>query len=90
MFQQTINNYLKKHGFGTFALKVVLFDMDGVLYNSMPHHVVAWQKAMQSFGIDMTEKDVYATEGMKGIDTIRMLVREQQNRERERGASNVR
>lgn len=81
MFQQTINNYLKKHGFGTFAPKVVLFDMDGVLYNSMPHHVVAWQKAMQSFGIDMTEKDVYATEGMKGIDTIRMLVREQQNRE---------
>ena len=28
------------------ALKAVLFDMDGVLFNSMPYHAVAWAKAM--------------------------------------------
>ena len=34
--------------------KVVLFDMDGVLYDSMPNHAIAWQRAMQKFGIRMS------------------------------------
>lgn len=61
--------------------KVVLFDMDGVLYDSMPNHAIAWQKAMQKFGIRMSAMDAYATEGMRGIDTIRIMVKEQQGRD---------
>lgn len=57
--------------------KVFLFDMDGVLYDSMPNHAVAWQKSMAQFGICMTADDAYATEGSRGIDTIRMMVKEQ-------------
>lgn len=57
--------------------KVFLFDMDGVLYDSMPNHAVAWQKSMAQFGIRMTADDAYATEGSRGIDTIRMMVKEQ-------------
>lgn len=57
--------------------KVFLFDMDGVLYDSMPNHAVAWQKSMAQFGIHMTADDAYATEGSRGIDTIRMMVKEQ-------------
>lgn len=48
-----------------------LFDMDGVLYNSMPHHAVAWQQSMAKYGLKMTAADAYATEGAKGVDTIR-------------------
>ena len=57
--------------------KVVLFDMDGVLYNSMPNHAVAWMKSMSEFGIHFTAKDAYATEGARGIDTIRQYVKNQ-------------
>ena len=55
--------------------------MDGVLYNSMPNHAVAWQKSMATFGIHMTAHDAYATEGARGVDTIRYMVRQQQGRD---------
>ena len=72
-----INKYLEEHGFGHFSPKAVLFDMDGVLYDSMPHHAIAWQESMKRFGIDMTEADAYATEGARGIDTIRQIATRQ-------------
>ena len=76
-----IKQYLEKHGFQAFSPKAVLFDMDGVLYNSMPNHAVAWQKSMATFGIHMTAHDAYATEGARGVDTIRYMVRQQQGRD---------
>ena len=76
-YKTIIDKYLNKHGFETFTPKAVLFDMDGVLYNSMPNHAVAWQKSMKQFGIHMTVADAYATEGARGIDTIRKMVKKQ-------------
>ena len=55
--------------------------MDGVLYDSMGNHAVAWVQSMKKFGINMTADDAYATEGARGVDTIRYMVRQQQNRE---------
>lgn len=75
-----IPHYLKKYGFGQFCPKAVLFDMDGVLYDSMPSHAIAWQRSMAMFGIKMTIDDAYATEGARGVDTIRMMVKRQQGR----------
>lgn len=54
-----------------YSPKVVLFDMDGVLYDSMPNHGIAWQRAMSEFGLHFTIADSYATEGARGVDTIR-------------------
>ena len=79
--KEIINQYLKKHGLERFAPQAVLFDMDGVLYNSMPNHAEAWQKSMKEFKIHMTAADAYATEGARGIDTIRMMVKQQQGRD---------
>ena len=76
-----ILQYLEKHGFEAFCPKAVLFDMDGVLYDSMPHHAIAWQRSMAIFGIHMTEADAYATEGARGIDTIRKMVQQQKGEE---------
>lgn len=76
-----IAHYLKKHGFEQFEPKAVLFDMDGVLYDSMPNHAIAWQQSMAQFGITMTADDAYATEGARGVDTIRKMVMLQQGRE---------
>ena len=72
--------YRKKNGFGAFCPKAVLFDMDGVLYDSMPNHAIAWQRSMADFGITMTAADAYATEGARGIDTIQRFVKEQLGR----------
>ena len=78
---RTIEKYLEKHGFEAFCPKAVLFDMDGVLYDSMPNHAVAWQESMAKFGLNMTKADAYATEGARGIDTIRQMVKLQQGRD---------
>jgi beta-phosphoglucomutase len=75
MFDKAIAQYLKEHDFSTFQPKVVLFDMDGVLYNSMPNHVVAWDKSMKQFGLEMTADEVYAYEGMRGMDIERMIAK---------------
>ena len=81
MYTLAIKQYLERHGFEALHPKAVLFDMDGVLYDSMPNHAVAWQQSMAQFGITMTADDAYATEGARGVDTIRMMVMKQQGRE---------
>ena len=57
--------------------RLVLFDMDGILYDSMPNHAIAWVRAMESYGIAFTPADSYATEGARGVDTVRRFVKEQ-------------
>lgn len=81
MYSLAIIKYLEEHGFEAFRPKAVLFDMDGVLYDSMPNHAIAWQESMAKFGIHMTADDAYATEGARGVDTIRQMVFQQQRRE---------
>ena len=81
MIEESIQHYKQSHSFASFSPRCVLFDMDGVLYNSMPNHAVAWQESMRQFGIHFTADDAYATEGARGVDTIRKYVREQQGKE---------
>lgn len=40
------------------ALEAVIFDMDGTLVDSMPHHMIAWQKFLQSKGIDASIEEI--------------------------------
>ena len=53
--------------------KAVLFDMDGVLFDSMPNHAYAWSHAMTQYGLAMTREEVYMNEGRTGSATINML-----------------
>ena len=78
---KAIEQYLEKHGFEALCPRAVIFDMDGVLYDSMPNHAIAWHDSMDRFGIHMTELDAYATEGARGVDTIRQMVKAQQGRD---------
>ncbi len=80
MYQLAIRKYLEENDFEALRPKVVLFDVDGVLYDSMPNHAIAWQESMAKFGIHMTADDAYATEGARGVDTIRQMVQLQQRR----------
>lgn len=81
MYHLAIKQYLERHGFEALHPKAVLFDMDGVLYDSMPNHAIAWQQSMAQFGIEMSANDAYATEGARGVDTIRQMVARQQGRD---------
>lgn len=51
-------------------LRAVLFDMDGVLFDSMPYHAKAWSQVMTKAGYHFTPEDVYMNEGRTGADTI--------------------
>ena len=53
--------------------KAVLFDMDGVLFDSMPNHAYAWSHAMTQFGLEMTAYEAYLHEGRTGNGTINIL-----------------
>ena len=58
---------------GGSPLRAVLFDMDGVLYNSMPYHAKAWHRAMAQFGYDLPEDEVYMHEGRTGASTVNLV-----------------
>ena len=62
---------------GSSSLRAVLFDMDGVLYNSMPSHAKAWHRAMADFGYDLPEQEAYMHEGRTGASTINIVSRRQ-------------
>jgi len=49
---------------------VFFFDMDGVLFDSMPHHAVAWSTVMTRHGFPFTERDAYLYEGRTGTSVI--------------------
>ena len=79
MYPQAIEQYLAKHGYDKINLKAVLFDMDGVLFNSMPNHASSWHKVMERMGFGLSEQEAYMHEGRTGADTINIISR------RERG-----
>lgn len=54
--------------------------MDGVLYDSMPNHARSWQSSMATFGLHMEPEDAYRYEGMRGVETIQLLARQQWGR----------
>lgn len=65
---------LKERGLGgESSIQAFFFDMDGVLFDSMPGHAVAWVKAVERFGLSMTGEEVYMNEGRTGAGTINAL-----------------
>ena len=68
-----IRQYLQAKGYKKLSLKAVLFDMDGVLYDSMPIHASSWSAVMRNHGLNMSEEEAYLHEGRIGVDTINMV-----------------
>ena len=69
-YRKAINDYKQLQGHSTLQLRAVLFDMDGVLFDSMPYHADAWSKVMTDAGFSFSREDVYMNEGRTGADTI--------------------
>ncbi len=66
---------------GLSSIKAIFFDMDGVIYDSMGHHSVAWNKAFAFLGLDFPLEQVYMNEGRTGSSTVQMFFREKLGRE---------
>lgn len=54
-------------------IKYLLFDMDGVLVDSMQCHVQSWQKALLDFGLEVKTDDLFHLGGVSFVDTIKIL-----------------
>ena len=49
-YKESIEKYEQLQGHKTLQLRAVLFDMDGVLFDSMPFHADAWSQVMTEAG----------------------------------------
>lgn len=54
-------------------IRAILFDMDGVIYDSMSTNALAWHEAMNSVGAKSTIEDFYLLEGRTGSAIIDIL-----------------
>jgi len=54
--------------------KAVLFDLDGVLLESMPFHISAWQTVLSPFDISIKPDDIYSREGTRTVELARILL----------------
>ena len=77
MFQEAIARYLQSSGHSQIQLKSVLFDMDGVLFNSMPYHADAWHKVMERHDLHLSREEAYLHEGRTGAATINIVYQRQ-------------
>jgi HAD superfamily hydrolase (TIGR01509 family) len=52
-------------------MKGVIFDLDGVLVDSMTAHYKAWKTAFEEItSLQVDERSIYLLEGMRGIDLV--------------------
>lgn len=54
-------------------LKAVIFDMDGVLVDSMPYHADAWITVFADVGIKIKREDIYEIEGSNHTGIINLI-----------------
>ncbi len=53
--------------------KAVIFDLDGVLIDSMPYYYAAWNAAFAKYGVIINEDDFYEREGEQRIKSAREI-----------------
>jgi beta-phosphoglucomutase len=54
--------------------RAVIFDMDGVIVDSMPYHFIAWYEALRPWGVRVGCFEVYAQEGERWQTTVKGLL----------------
>lgn len=79
--KEAVDLFVKRYSYPEFKPKAVFFDMDGVLYNSMPAHAKAWVEALKAEGVSFSEYQAYLNEGRTGHGTIDDVFVRQKGRE---------
>lgn len=73
IYTDSITKYTKAHVLERLNIKTALIDMDGVLYDSMKYHTIAWERLATELGIESTREEFYIYEGMTGAAIINLL-----------------
>lgn len=77
----SLDHFLKEHHYECLDLKAVLFDMDGVLFDSMKNHTLAWYRAISGLGIVCERDEFYQYEGATGKWTVNRIFKRAYGRE---------
>lgn len=80
-YQKAVKDFLRERNYDQIQLKAVLFDMDGVLYDSMKYHAIAWSNSAKEYNLHFEEEDAYLHEGRTRIDTINWAYQRQFGRD---------
>lgn len=62
-------------------LRATLFDMDGVLFDSMPAHAASWERVCREEGFDVDAQEIYMNEGRTAFTTINLFTQRQFGRD---------
>ena len=81
MIEEAVARYLGRNHCPGVSLKAVLFDMDGVLFNSMPYHSDAWHTVMERHGLHLSREEAFLHEGRTGAATINIVYQRQYGRD---------
>jgi len=57
-------------------MKAIIFDMDGVITNTMPYHFRAWHSILRRAGVDVSRYDIYKREGQDGLTSVKEILEE--------------
>ena len=71
--EAALNHYKERTRRNGVNPKAVLFDMDGVLYDSMRYHSRAWYETSVRHGLKCTREIFYMFEGRTGDSTVNEL-----------------
>ena len=80
IFGKAVREYKRRNGIIP-SPRAVLFDMDGVLFDSMKNHTASWYKTMRGLGIPCERDEFYLYEGCTGKGTINMFFHRLYNRD---------
>lgn len=70
MIRDAIQHYMTQHKVTRFSPQAILFDMDGVLFDSMPFHARAWQETAERHQLIADPIDFFLFEGRTGASTV--------------------
>ncbi len=57
-------------------IKAILFDLDGVIVDSLHYHYLAWDQMFARVGGSVTEESILLTEGMNSFEILPLLIKQ--------------
>ena len=64
----------QEEGWRLDRFQAFLFDMDGVITDSMPYHYEAWRRIFEGFGISVSQEEILEREGEQGLVTLETIL----------------
>src|ERR1035437_6611477 len=57
-------------------IKAILFDLDGVIVDSLHYHYLAWEHMFKKIGGSVTEESIFLSEGMNSFEILPLFLKQ--------------